>query len=234
MALAGLYLDLEDDEQATHWLDQTLQRSASYSPVYAVTALQHLYHGREERMLSAAAKALEIEPRNTLALLLLRDAGLRRGDDAGIRQRYAAAFPELLALDAPQVDGTNYSAAVDLALVLQKTGEHELAAALLARSESFLPGIARMGWMGYRITDVQIHALRGRRSEALAALRTAEQDGWRFLWRYHRDHDPALASIRDEPGFRSIFTDIEADMVRQRAELAARPADAPLTPVKLR
>jgi tetratricopeptide (TPR) repeat protein len=232
MALAGLYLDLGDDTQARLWLEETLRRSASYSPVYAVTALLQLYDGKQARMLSAATKAVEIEPRNSLALRLLRDYDLQRGDYAKIRERYASAFPELLEPAAPQVDATNYSAAVDLAPVLHETGEHELADALLARSETLLRGTPRMGWMGYRITDSQIYALRGRQGEALAALRAAGQAGWRFLWRYHRDHDPSFASIRGEPAFRSIFADIEADMARQRAELAARPADAPLAPVQ--
>ena len=232
MALAGLYLDLGDDRQARLWLEETLQRSASYSPVHAVTALLLLYDGKQARMLGAATRAVEIEPRNSLALRLLRDYDLQRGDYAKIRARYASAFPELFEPAVLQVDATNYSAAVDLAPVLHETGEHELADALLALSESLLRGTPRMGWMGYRITDSQIYALRGRQGEALTALRAAEQDGWRFLWRYHRDHDPSFASIRDKPAFRSIFADIEADMARQRAGLAARPADAPLAPVQ--
>jgi len=53
--------------------------------------------------------------------------------------------------------------------------------------------------------------------------------GWRGPgWRYYRDFEPTLASIRNEPEFKAIFADIERDMARQRAELAARPRDAPL------
>ena len=40
--------------------------------------------------------------------------------------------------------------------------------------------------------------------------------------------DPALESLRNEPGFKAVFADIERDMARQRAELAKRPKDAPL------
>jgi hypothetical protein len=65
-------------------------------------------------------------------------------------------------------------------------------------------------------------------STALAELREAEKAGWRSTWRFVRDLDPMLASIRDEPEFRSIVADIERDMARQRAELAKRPKDAPL------
>lgn len=47
-------------------------------------------------------------------------------------------------------------------------------------------------------------------------------------WLYYRDIDPKLGSIRDEPEFKVVFADIERDMARQRAEIAARPKDAPL------
>ena len=59
-------------------------------------------------------------------------------------------------------------------------------------------------------------------------MREAEQAGWRGLWRYYRDFDPKLDSIRNEPEFKAIFADIERDMAQQRARLAARPKDAPL------
>ena len=228
LALAGLYLELGDNARARHWLDQALERGSGYSSAHAVMALLHLYAGERAKMLSSATKALEIEPRDSLALIVLRNADLQLGAYTGIRARYAKAFPELLAADPPQIDGTNYGAAIDLALVLQRTGERERAALLLDRSESFFRAIPRMGWMGYRITDAQVHALRGHRKEALAALREAENDGWRFLWRYHRDFDPALASIRNAPEFKAVFADIERDVARQRAELATRPKDAPL------
>ena len=79
------------------------------------------------------------------------------------------------------------------------------------------------------IADVRIHALRGDKAKALAALREAEQAGWRGpIWRFSRDVDPALASIRDEPEFKAVFADIERDMALQRAKLAKLPKDAPL------
>ena len=68
----------------------------------------------------------------------------------------------------------------------------------------------------------------GETAKALAKLREAEQAGWRGRWRYHRDFDPNLASIRNEPEFKAVFADIERDMAQQRARLAARPKDAPL------
>jgi hypothetical protein len=70
--------------------------------------------------------------------------------------------------------------------------------------------------------------LHGQKATALSGLREAERAGWRRWWPYHRDFDPALASIRNEPEFKAVFADIERDMAKQRAALAARPKDAPL------
>ena len=83
-----------------------------------------------------------------------------------------------------------------------------------------------MGWVESGFADARILALRGEKLKALASLREAEKAHCRAFWRYYWDVDPALASIRNEPEFKAIFADIERDMARQRAALAARPKDA--------
>jgi len=61
----------------------------------------------------------------------------------------------------------------------------------------------------------------------ITSARRACRSAWP-LWRYYRDFEPNLDSIRNEPEFKAIFADIERDMAKQRATLAARPKDAPL------
>jgi hypothetical protein len=160
--------------------------------------------------------------------MILRDIDLRAGRYEATLARYETAHPELF-VEGGRVDGSNYWIAIDVALVAERSGKRDLASALLEGAVRAIQAIPRLGVRGYWISDVQIHALRGERAEALAALREAEQAGWRGPgWRYHRDFDLSLASIRDEPEFKAVFADIERDMARQRAELAARPKDAPL------
>jgi tetratricopeptide (TPR) repeat protein len=177
----------------------------------------------------SARKALAIDPRDGRALNVLAVADLANGDAGTARARYAKAYPDLLAPGPLRIDRTSYFVALGLAPVLLETGEDTRARQLLDGSEGANRQIPRLGWSGFGIADVRIHALRGDKGKALAALREAEQAGWRGpSLRFFRDVDPALASIRDEPGFKAVFADIERDMALQRAKLAKLPKDAPL------
>ena len=58
---------------------------------------------------------------------------------------------------------------IDLALVLIRIGEQERADLLLNRSLEFIQTIPRLG-IGYRVADVRIYALQGKKQKALAAV----------------------------------------------------------------
>jgi TolB-like protein/Flp pilus assembly protein TadD len=223
--VASAHWELGDGAEATRRLAQMPASGEGTVSTNFLAALLYLDRGDEAAARKHAQLAAEMLP---AAMYLIRDDDLRKGDYATARARYAKAFPELFAKELPRLTHRAAGAALELALVLQHTGERERAKALLDRSEAYFRTIPRMGGGGYGIADVAIHALRGDRSTALAKLREAEQAGWRALWRYYRDYDPALASIRNDPEFKAIFADIERDMAKQRAALAARPKDAPL------
>ena len=129
---------------------------------------------------------------------------------------YATTYPELLDDPVLAIGLQNYRAAIDLALVLQKTGDREKANDLLDQCHDFIHGRPRLGWWGgYWISDVLILALKGEKAEALSALRDGVDEGWRSLWWYYLRHDPNLESIRSEPGFQLIISEIEDDMSTQ-------------------
>ena len=82
----------------------------------------------------------------------------------------------------------------------------------------------RLHWypIAYGIPQqVQIYALQGKPKKALQSLRQAVDSGWRAFWWYWLEHDPKLDSIRDEPEFRAIVTEIKADMAAQLARVRA-------------
>ena len=224
-ALAELSWDLGDESEAGRWLSRALAIGEGTAYPHFVAALLYLDRKDMELARKHSQVAAELEP---FFLVLLRDRDLWREEYATARARYAEAYPQLFAKQLPQFNDYEAYAAIELALVLQRTGEREQAKALLDRSEAYIRTIPRMGALGYAYSDVRIHALRGEKAKALAALREAERAGCSWIWRYYRDHDPALASIRNEPEFKAVFADIGRDMAQQRARLAARPKDAPL------
>ena len=231
--LVQLYLDLGDDERATLVMDEIRSRWPETEFVRTVAAIMAMFRGEDETAQQKAAGVLELDARNEYALNVLNIIDLRKGNYAAARVRWAKAFPELLVTGAPRVDPSNWQTAVQLAHVMQKTGESAQANALLDRVDAYLKTMTRLGGAGFGIADVEVLAVRGRKQEALSTLRAAERAGWRgglYILRYYRDFDPALASIRNDPEFKAIFADIERDMARQRAELAARPKNVRLGP----
>jgi TolB-like protein/cytochrome c-type biogenesis protein CcmH/NrfG len=229
LAIAGCHVDLGNMGEARRWLDDATRHGADYENVATVDALMRLYEGDLAEVRQISRRVLEADPRNPHALNMLQIVGARAGRRADVLGFYAQGFPELASADPPVVDGSNYRSAVDLAGLLLEAGDSKRATRLLDASERVISSLQRMGWEGYGMLDVQIHALRGNKSRALSALEAAYTAGWRsFAWRYYRDFEPTLASIRGEPEFIAIFADLERDMERQRAELAKRPKDAPL------
>jgi TolB-like protein/Flp pilus assembly protein TadD len=227
--VATVRFDLGEVSEAIRLTQAAQQRWPDDFFVNQESAFVYAAQGDLEAAVRFARKSREVEPKNPAALSLLDVADLKKGDARMARSRWAQAYPELLAPEPPEIHASNYDIAVKLVPILQQTGESERATLLLDRSEQVIRTRPRLGAGGYGTADVAIHALRGDRAKALAALREAEKVGWRGpLWRYARDVEPALDSIRNEPEFKAIFADIERDMARQRAELAKRPKDAPL------
>jgi TolB-like protein/cytochrome c-type biogenesis protein CcmH/NrfG len=229
VVLAMLGEDLGDVREAMQLTEGALRRWPDSGPIHSLAAALHAGGGDWTAASQSARKALAIDPLDGFALYLLTMADLTIGDAGAARARYAKAYPDLLGPGPPRIDGSNYFDALGLAIILLRTGDDARARQLLDGSERAIRQMPRLGVFGYGITDAQIHALRGDKARALAALREAGNSGWRGpFWRFFRDVDPALASIRNELEFQAVFADIERDMARQRAELAKRPKDAPL------
>jgi hypothetical protein len=163
----------------------------------------------------------------------LRNQSIESQDYVRALDIYSTKYPELRDDTGRTIGLNNYRAAIDLTLVLQKTGESEKANALLDQCHDFIRDRPRLGWWGgYWISDVLILALKGEKTEALSALREGVDEGWRSMWWYYLRHDPNLDSIRNEPEFQLIISEIEADMSAQmqqvrdmesRGEIAAVP-----------
>ena len=85
--------------------------------------------------------------------------------------------------------------------------------------------------MGYGFADVDLHALRGDKEKALAALREGAANGTRYMWRLQLLYNPNLDSIRDTPEFAAIIAEIETDMAAQLARVREMQKSGELTPI---
>jgi len=226
-----IYLDLGDSAQAEYWFNRSMELGPESFLPNVTMAVLHVYRGDEAKALDYARKALTIDPTDWVTLALLRNHDLQAGRYAEARARYEKAFPKLLNDDEPTIDRTNFRPAIDLALVLSKTGEQERVDLLLDRSLTFIPTIPRLGWAGYGISDVLIYAQQGKTREALLALRQAIDERWRAAWWFFLVPDPNLDSIRDEPEFQAMVEEIKADMAAQLERVRQMEASGELEPI---
>ena len=203
----------------------------SVAPNVAMMALE-VYRGNEAGALEHARKAMAAGPYPGFARLFLRDHALRAGRNAEALALSEKNNPELLSEENPRVDRSNYAAAIDVALILSRSGEQQRADQLLDRSLQQIQRLPRRGGVaGYGIADVQIHAIRGERQKALSALRIAIDAGQRNFWWYRLQHDMSLESLHDEPEFRAMVEEIRADMAAQLAAVREMERNGELAPI---
>jgi tetratricopeptide (TPR) repeat protein len=230
-SLGRLFLDLGDLDRAEYWIERSIELAPeSFLPNLAMQ-LFHLHLGDEAAALDYARKSHANFPRAPFAWSHLRNHALRAGRYSEARGLYEKSFPELLNEGDPTIDGSNWGAAIGLALVLSRTGEQEHADLLLNRSFQHIQTLPRLGLGGHWISDVQIYALRGDKQKALSALRQAIDEGWRDGWWYFLKYDPILESLHDEPEYQAMVAEIEADMAEQLERVREMERNGELEPI---
>jgi TolB-like protein/Tfp pilus assembly protein PilF len=228
--LAMIYLELGDTARAEFWFSRSQELMPGPYWFNASNELLHYYRGEEARAVKFGRELLTIDPQSRYTLAHLRNHDLAAGRYAEARARYRRAYPELFESDEPGIDDANLGPAIDLALVLMKTGEQKRAESLLHRALEFLPE-SRLQGDDYGILDVLVYALQGRTKLALTALRQAIDRGWRTNWWFYLERDPNLESIRTNPEFQAMVHEIKADMVKQLERVKAMEANGELEPV---
>ncbi len=227
--LGLLFLELGDPSKAEYWVNRSIKLGPeNFLPNLAMHNLL-LYRGDEAAALDYARRVFAFNP--LFVPYFLRDHELRAGRYSEARALYEKSHPELLDEGDPTVDGSNWTVAIALALVLAKTGEQEHADLLLNRSLQQIQAMPRLGDRGYWIADAQIYALKGDKQRALSALRQAIDEGWRFLWWYFLKQDLSLESLHNEPEFQAMVTEIEADMADQLARVREMERNGELEPI---
>jgi TolB-like protein/Tfp pilus assembly protein PilF len=220
-AVALLYLSLGDVERAQRWYDRAAELQQAGSLPLLFRDFTRLVVRREDP--GALLAVLRDVPRLQLAPLsprLFRKAALATRDRAGIEALFRQFWPELFATE-PLVNVDNFGAATDVAWLLQGAGETERAERLIAAALAILRdpeqrSMQPLDW-AYVLVETEALALQGLRTEALAALRRAIDEGWRLDW-WQVQIDPTLDSIMG-PEFTAMIEEVEADLEPQLARV---------------
>jgi TolB-like protein/Flp pilus assembly protein TadD len=219
IALLGwLFLDLGDLDRAEYWIERSIELAPEGLFPNFTMQLAHLYRGDLSTSLEYGRRTFETNHYWSFwhySFEPIRIHEMSAGRYLEARAALEKIAPELVNDDFPRVESNNYRAAIDLALILSKTGEQQPADRLLEGSLQYIQKIPRLGLFGYGIADVQIYALRGDKQKALSALRQAIDEGWRAHWWYYLKFDPTLKSLHDEPEYQAMIAEIEADMAEQ-------------------
>jgi hypothetical protein len=122
---------------------------------------------------------------------------------------------------------------LSLASVYLQAGEEAKAESLLSAAESEIPHWPQTAaWgVGYGFANVDLHALRGDKEKALAALRKGAENRTRYMWRLQLLYNPNLESLLDEPEFQVVIAEIEADMAEQLARVREMERNGELAPI---
>lgn len=217
---AWVLYDLGDREGSRRLLDRALARHPDGAYLFNALAWIHAAEGETAVAEEYARRVSAVHPTVFGALAYLLAA---RGDHPAVLALFLERSPESL---APGFTLKRYTidSSLVLAQVLQHTGDAAQAERLLAAAAAMLAGRARLDGYTSGIADIKIHALRGDKAKALAALRRAYDEGWRGpTWRAARDIDPTLASLRDDAEFKAVFAAIEQDMQGQREAIRRQP-----------
>jgi len=243
--IARTYFDLGDVAAAEYWTDAAFRLDSEAPWVKLMAALLHLYHGEEAEAVAIARELARPDSHNRhasrgIALRMVSVSDLAAGNYEEIIARYLTHYPELVGEKFPnewvQVYSNvweAFSVTLDLASAYLHSGEKAKAESLLYQVEFELPHWPKRGvgvW-GYGIADVELHALRGEKEKALAALREHAAAGTRYMWRWQILYNPNLEPIRDTPEFAAIVAEIEADMAEQLAHVREMERNGELEPI---
>jgi tetratricopeptide (TPR) repeat protein len=225
--LGEVFLNLGDPDRAEYWYGKSRElRPERFSIRHSMMFL-HLYRGDEAAVADRARKLMADFPRSADPLMLLRNHELKAGRYVEARALYEKMRPELLSDDVPEVEGVDPGLAIDLALVLLKTGETERADLLLRHSHQYNREQPRYD----SVLAAQTFALQGKKQKALSALRQSMDEGWRGGWWYFFKHEPNLESLHDEPEYQVMVAEIEADMAEQLARVREMERNGELEPI---
>ncbi len=237
------FFDLGDVAAAESWNEAALRLDSEAPHPRVMAAFLHLYREEDTEAVAIARELTQPDSHNRrgtrgIALRILTASDLAAGKNGDIIARYLANYPELTKgafpkerLPAESLIWEAFLVTLDLASAYLRAGQDAKAESLLSLVESELQHWPRAWWWGHGIADVELHALRGEKEKALAALQEHADQGTRDYWRWQVLYNPNLESLHDEPEFAAIVAEIESDMASQLARVREMERNGELEPI---
>ena len=218
-AFVAFFLDsLGDRDAAENWLDSAFALQPNSSDAKAMRVLIDAQNGRLERAQAEAREFAADYGRTALSFEwvaeLLNSADVDSGNAQAAIARYRESFPQYWADNARPINITVVDQGIEMVRLLRETGDAERADVLLGEVISVLEAAPIIGLgSGFRLPAA--YALAGRTDDAMNALRTVVDAGYRYAWRNAFDHHWGFESLRDQPEFQSMRIELDADMQKQ-------------------
>ena len=224
------FLNLGDPLSAENCVNQLSEVHPEKSETFLARLWLQIYRGEWKEVFSTREALLERSPGNRNNIAGLADSLAQRGDIERARRLMADAFPEYLE-DGLELAAADLWEASIFAAILNANGETPRRDVLLLAMEERMATMHRTRGWGYGVTDMYIHAMRGDRDRAIAALHEAIDVGWRNSWWMLRQ-DWKLESLHQDPEFIALLNELEADILKQR-QWYEENKDKPLSEIDL-
>ncbi|MDX2479979.1 MAG: hypothetical protein QNK24_06545, partial [Desulfuromusa sp.] len=227
-AVADIWLDMGDVEQAEKWLQRA--DTVGVGQAFPLRTRLSLNQYREQHELAhqLAGQVLDrnLEDRHGTSFNFRQvwafESGLKGDYQAGLipyRENFEWAFQP--SLETPD------DLIFQIGDIIQIAGLLKLAEPLSDRPDELLRLVAahaegqppRWGVWAPDLTRAAIATIRGENGEALQLLNSAWDKKWRFGWRNVLLFDVVFSQLAGEPGFQDLIARIERDIGQQR-ELA--------------
>jgi TolB-like protein/lipoprotein NlpI len=217
---------LGDREAANNWLQSSFALQPNNLEANVFRVLHLVYDDRLDEA-TAEAQRINLEYGKTAfqwgwIAELLNSADIESGNAQAAIARYIDAYPEYWGADPRTLDIGAAEPGIEIVRLLRASGEMDQADALLNDVIRVLEAAPVVGLTGSGFLLPAAYALANRSEDALAALRTVIDSGYRIGWPYYFDYYWSFESLRDDPEFESMRIALAADMQKQLENLRRR------------
>jgi TolB-like protein/tetratricopeptide (TPR) repeat protein len=207
----GIVVQFGDIDKAHELLDKI---TATNIMGELVGAFKFLIDGYHEEALEFMARFIdERDEFPNFVFEIGAEMAIVVGDLEKAREYTLRGTPILDSDSELQIDRFTVDQVVRLAYIFQRTGNVIKGNEMLTAALPLVQSLPRLGVAGHGILDVQILALLNRKEDALQALRTAVDEGFRSSIPFNNwllEDDPLLGSIRNDSRFVEIVSELDA------------------------